>query len=256
MAGLLDAASFKSYTSTDYSIDPEVKRKEQEREREREEEEEEKAFYNIRAVEGDSSDDSYYLISTKDKDSEFPIGLDVPGNAQLDVDALAEKLASLEPSTVAELSGGEVRSPAYSQAAAGAVGGRKIEGAGVGSSEFVEVHLEGGAEHRVPVSVEQMGSVVAWQFSTQPKGIAFGISFAATQGRKEEEVRGGARAGRRRGLGLTNLVVYIVLHGWKEASIYIGPWDATDHGPEPHQDDHRAHTHVLAELWLLINPRR
>lgn len=49
----------------------------------------------ISTVEGDTTDDSYYIIETNPEAS-FPVGLDTHGTQHLDVDALASKLASIE----------------------------------------------------------------------------------------------------------------------------------------------------------------
>ena len=49
----------------------------------------------ISTIEGETTDDSYYIIETNPEAS-FPVGLDTHGAQHLDVDALASKLASIE----------------------------------------------------------------------------------------------------------------------------------------------------------------
>ena len=55
------------------------------------------------------------------------------------------------------------------------------------SSSYIEVMLEGGGAHCVPVSVEKQGTVMVWEFQTEPKGIAFGISYKKLKDGGEEE---------------------------------------------------------------------
>ena len=133
--------------------------------------------YHISAVEGSTEEDSYYLIETRPKGSEFPVGLDSPGSAQLDVNALASKLASLNPSNfeASQRSVGALTSSVFSRA--GLTNGRPDA-----DIESCEVMLGGGESHQVGVEVGSVGTIVAWEFSTEPKGIAFGISY-----QKEEE---------------------------------------------------------------------
>eukprot|EP00731_Ephydatia_muelleri_P012818 Em0007g128a len=88
---------------------------------------------------------------------------------RLDVNALATKLASLE---VADRDR-EMSTPV----------GRSLTPL---SSDFKEVGLEGGACHRVTITVETIGTVVGWEFSTEPKGLAFGITFCKDD--RQEEV--------------------------------------------------------------------
>ena len=50
---------------------------------------------HISTIEGETTDDSYYIIETNPEAS-FPVGLDTHGAQHLDVDALTSKLASIE----------------------------------------------------------------------------------------------------------------------------------------------------------------
>ena len=50
---------------------------------------------HISTIEGETTDDSYYITETNPEAS-FPIGLDTHGTQHLDVNALASKLASIE----------------------------------------------------------------------------------------------------------------------------------------------------------------
>ena len=93
------------------------------------------------------------------------------------MNSLATKLASLE---VADRDRGEVSTPV----------GRSLTPL---SSDFKEVELEGGACHKVTMTVETIGTVVGWEFSTEPKGLAFGITFCKDD--RQEEVRMGRRKG-------------------------------------------------------------
>ena len=61
----------------------------------------------ISTFEGDTTDDSYYIIETNPETS-FPVGLDTHGTQHLDVNALASKLASIE---VSRKSDGDEGSP-------------------------------------------------------------------------------------------------------------------------------------------------
>ena len=119
--------------------------------------------------------DSYVVIETQTSGSMFPLSLDSQ-QGRLDVNALATKLASLE---VADRDR-EMSTPV----------GRSLTPL---SSDFKEVGLEGGACHRVTITVETIGTVVGWEFSTEPKGLAFGITFCKDD--RQEEVRRGRRDG-------------------------------------------------------------
>ena len=163
----------------EYSVDPAVRKRESERSS-GPQSEVEAVQYHIAAVEGDSLGDSYYLIDTN---PQFPVGVDVPGNKFLDVNALASKLASLEvrqqgnPATT----GGDNSDPLQ-----GATGGREIPREGL--TGFTEVALEGGSAHTVKVKVEKKGTAIAWEFMSEPKGLAFGLSFEDFEGAKIEQV--------------------------------------------------------------------
>jgi hypothetical protein len=50
--------------------------------------------------------------------------------------------------------------------------------------------MQGGGVHSVPITVEKCGTAIAWEFNTEPKGLAFGIVFKPTSdSSKEDEVR-------------------------------------------------------------------
>ena len=161
----------------EYSVDPEVRRRESARSSSRQSGVE-GVQYHIAAVEGDSLEDSYYLIDTN---PQFPVGVDVPGNKFFDVNALASKLASLEvrqEESPASSTGGHKSGPLP-----GAMGG-----GGEGLAGFTEVALEGGSAHTVKVKVEKKGTAIAWEFMSEPKGLAFGLSFEDFEGAKSEQV--------------------------------------------------------------------
>lgn len=135
--------------------------------------------YCLSSVRGETIDESYYLIETQPQEASFPMGLDDHGSVRFDVGALASKLATLEDE--------------QATSAKGEVERRRLStGSGrVGCPNMTEVMLEGGAEHTVPVTVERHGTAIAWEFSTEPKGIAFGISYKeAKKIGREDEVRG------------------------------------------------------------------
>ena len=173
----------------DYSVEPKAKEDEEEEEREREErgsvkeeeatEAKKETSYRISAVEGDSLDESYYLIEAS---PQFPVGLDVPGNRFLDVNALASKLASLEVTREGTNAGGGADGSAIFMPPRG----NYERGAG----SFTEILLKGGQAHRVPVEVDKKGTVVSWEFSSEPKGLAFGLSVVEdVPGARSEQVR-------------------------------------------------------------------
>ncbi|KAL5508930.1 hypothetical protein EMCRGX_G004196 [Ephydatia muelleri] len=124
--------------------------------------------YSLEDYDGLTKDDSYVVIETQTSGSMFPLGLDSQ-QGRLDMNALATKLASLE---VADRDR-EMSTPV----------GRSLTPL---SSDFKEVGLEGGACHRVTITVETIGTVVGWEFSTEPKGLAFGITFCKDD--RQEEV--------------------------------------------------------------------
>ena len=55
----------------------------------------------ISTIEGETTNDSYYIIETNPEAS-FPVGLDTHGAQHLDVDTLASKLASIEAARKSE----------------------------------------------------------------------------------------------------------------------------------------------------------
>ncbi|KAL5508914.1 hypothetical protein EMCRGX_G004177 [Ephydatia muelleri] len=124
--------------------------------------------YSLEDYDGLTKDDSYVVIETQTSGSMFPLGLDSQ-QGRLDVNALATKLASLEVTDRDR----EMSTPV----------GRSLTPL---SSDFKEVGLEGGACHRVTITVETIGTVVGWEFSTEPKGLAFGITFCKDD--RQEEV--------------------------------------------------------------------
>lgn len=190
------SGSFRS-PAEEYSVEPRAKKREMERGSSTDQDRKD-VSYHISAVEGDSLDDSYYLIETN---PQFPVGVDVPGNRFLDVNALASKLASLEVTRQGE-GGAEGGAITSLPGASGLTPGGNSQGAESASS--TEIMLGGGQAHMVPVHVEKKGTVVAWEFSSEPKGLAFGLSLQEdTAGSKEEQVSavvgvsvGGREAGR------------------------------------------------------------
>ena len=90
-----DAESIRSVSSTDYSVDPELKQREAVKEQLLLQDVGEDMSIQISTFEGETVDDSYYVIETNPEAS-FPVGLDTHGTQHLDVDALASKLASIE----------------------------------------------------------------------------------------------------------------------------------------------------------------
>ena len=56
--------------------------------------------------------------------------------------------------------------------------------------EYKEVMMAGGGVHTVPITIEKCGTAIAWEFNTEPKGIAFGIVYKPTsESSREDEVR-------------------------------------------------------------------
>lgn len=174
----------------EYFVDPETLHREAEREKQSKTEPPDgvsvctgsDANYCISTVQGATLDDDYYLIEAQPQDSSFPMGLDDPtGGMHFDVNALASKLATLEGNQEVEpggrgLAGVERRVSTGSER--------------VGRTELMEKVLEGGGVFKVPVRVEKHGTAIVWEFSTEPKGIAFGICYKESQeSTKEEEVR-------------------------------------------------------------------
>ena len=126
--------------------------------------------YSLEDYDGLTKDDSYVVIETQNSGSMFPLGLD-SNQGRLDISALASKLASLEAAdrerNLSTPSGRSLSPP---------------------SSDFKEVAMEGGASHKVTITVDTIGTVVGWEFSSEPKGLAFGITFCRDD--RQEEVSG------------------------------------------------------------------
>jgi len=161
-----DTASLQSCNSTDYGVDPELKKVEAQKSPANN--------FHISSVDGETKDDGYYIIDAKPKGSAFPVGLDSSSSSmQLDVNALASKLASLE---VGQLENLESSTASF------------MTSPNKENAQYCEVMLGGGEAHKVTVQVDKLGTVVAWEFSTEPKGIAFGISYQANEQQSREEV--------------------------------------------------------------------
>ena len=174
----------------EYSVDPEDKKRESARSSSRQSNRggggpTEVVEYHIAAVEGDSLEDSYYLIDTK---PQFPVGVDVPGNQFFDVNALASKLASLEVTQgQVDRGGAEFNSSPVHRATGATAVTTRAENLATG---FTEISLGGGEAHTVTVKVEKKGTTVSWEFLSEPKGLAFGLSFQEDDvaGAKSEQV--------------------------------------------------------------------
>lgn len=152
-----------------YSVDPEDKKRESARSSSRQSSRAE-VQYHIASVEGDTADESYYII---DANPQFPMGVDVPGNRFLDVNALASKLASLEVTQGQGDTGGASSNSTLAPPGDVARGENQSENL----TDFTEISLGGGAAHTVTVKVEKKGTAVAWEFLSEPKGLAFGLFF-------------------------------------------------------------------------------
>lgn len=175
-----DSDSMHSVTSTDYQVDPELKQREAEKLRcNGEEINIPDGSVRISSVEGTTDEDGYYVIESDPQNSVFPVGLDSPGTPTLDVNALASKLASLEVSTTVEQPYTRQTSDSSSSS-----------GTAVRSAEVKEVMIDGGGVHSLPVTIGKTGTAIVWEFSTEPKGISFGIGYKERKSsEKEEEVR-------------------------------------------------------------------
>ena len=169
----LDAESLHSVSSVEYTVDPELKLREAEKLQQTEGLDLPDANVTISSVDGATVDDSYYIIDATPQTSVFPVGLDSPGTAQLDVDALASRLASLEATN-------EVEKSHSRRVSDGSMGGFTR------GAEYKEIMMDGGAMHKVPMSIDKIGTAVVWEFSTEPKGIAFGICYKETRDSKKE----------------------------------------------------------------------
>ena len=161
----LDMVSLKSCNSTEYIVDPELKKREAMND-----------DFHIQSVDGETEDDSYYVVDATPKGSRFPVGLDSSGSMQLDVNALASKLANLEA--------GQSENSQHSMSPL--VTSPNMTGHT--NTRYCEVVLGGGEAHKVNVNVGRLGTVVAWEFNTDPKGIAFGISYKVDEEQTREEV--------------------------------------------------------------------
>lgn len=155
----------------EYSVDPEDKKRESVRSSSRQSSRPE-VQYHIASVEGDTAEESYYVIDTN---PQFPMGVDVPGNRLLDVNALASKLASLEVTQGQVDTGGP--SSNSSPAHPGDVASARGENPSENFAGFTEISLGGGDAHTVTVNVGKKGTAVAWEFLSEPKGLAFGLSL-------------------------------------------------------------------------------
>ena len=163
----MDMLSVKSCNSTEYIVDPELKKMEAEK----------NDNFHIHSVDGETEDDSYYFVDATPGGSPFPVGLDSSDSSlQLDVNALASKLASLEAGQLENAQHSispHVTSPNMS---------------GHTNTRYSEVVLEGGEAHKVNVHVGKLGTVIGWEFTTKPKGIAFGIFYKVDEEQTKEEV--------------------------------------------------------------------
>ena len=177
---LFDTHSIHSCSSVDYAVDPEMKLKEAEREKKKKSD----VSYQLNSVDGATNDESYYVIEAQPKSSVFPMGIDSSSGSMqclLDVDALASKLASLEvshakidekPDSKSEGDGlNFTKAPQMSTGRSSSIHGN-TEG-----TEYSELMLQGGASHKVPMNIRKLGTAIVWEFSTEPKGLAFGISY-------------------------------------------------------------------------------
>lgn len=109
-------------------------------------------------------DDEFCVIEAMPKSEVFPMGLDSPGNSHLDVHALQAKLAKLESTSecIDEMDG--LRRSSLSPAQSDVM-------------EVDDMEVDGGKVHNVAVKVATPRTVVSWQFSSQPKGIATGLKY-------------------------------------------------------------------------------
>ncbi len=175
----LDSESIHSFNSTDYLVDPELKEREAKRMNQASEEIDiSDGHVHITSVDGGDDPDGYYVIESDPQNGAFPVGLDSPGTPKLDVDALASKLASLEMSATTEKS--HARRVSDSSTASSVTK----------SPDYHEVMIDGGGVKNVSVTVSKSGTAIVWEFSTEPKGIAFGIWYQENkESQKEVEVR-------------------------------------------------------------------
>ena len=58
--------------------------------------------------------------------------------------------------------------------------------------EYKEVMMQGGGVHTVPITIAKCGTAIVWEFNTEPKGIAFGITYKPSdESGREDDVRTG-----------------------------------------------------------------
>jgi len=185
-------ASFSSISSMEYSVDPELRHREAEKLRQQQEaiasntDAELTSFdkFTVRSVQGATIEEDYYLIeadqslppaATRDTTGNLTNPRDMLGS--LDVGALASKLQLLE--NFGEENDGKVRRTSLSGI-----------GSGMEYGEWNRVEIGEGAAHVVTVPIEKAGTSVAWEFRTEPKGIAFGISYKESLSSREDDVSG------------------------------------------------------------------
>ncbi len=183
----LQDCSFRSVSSMEYSVDPELRMREAEKLRKQQEAVATNGKANcdsftVRAVQGMTMDEDYYLIeadevgsTSESKESgNFVNPREMLGS--LDVGALASRLQKLE-STPGSGQEGFNRQRSVSS-----------NGNGVDCGEMKIIEIEGGNAHVVKVPIDKAGTAVAWEFRTEPKGIAFGINYKETADSREDVV--------------------------------------------------------------------
>ena len=112
-------------------------------------------------------DNEYCIIDAFPKSELFPVGLDSSDNTHLDVHALRAKLAKLEETDETERDG--------------LTNGRRRSSLDSNLKEADDLEVEGGKVHNVTIKVATPRTVVSWQFSSQPKGIATGLKYQETK---------------------------------------------------------------------------
>ena len=127
-------------------------------------------------------DDEFCVIEAMPRNEVFPVGLDSPGDPRLDVSALRAKLATLETSTTPMSNGTLKETENRLSSKPGTLLDSDIQ-------EVEEMEVAGGASHHVKVLVNTPRTVVAWQFSSQPKGLAVGLNYQEQEGDKIVEVK-------------------------------------------------------------------
>ena len=171
------STSLKSISSAEYSVDPELRVKEAERMLRQDKTQviilDNGQEANIRSVQGRTADDGYCIIDTEISTdaanlttSSCPMN---PTSVLETLDALASKLSLLESNLVKEDGEGDWVDEGGRRNALGVVSPH--------CGEMKEVLLGGGESHSVKLLVDRCRTSVMWEFSTEPKGIAFGISY-------------------------------------------------------------------------------